>query len=134
MNKFVEIKSPNSDYKLIFSDREEDYFTVSLEGRDRSGRIRVWGYTDCSELVSLFSFMAANSNGWDGTQSWFSLEREFEIHVTSDKLGHISLRSILRSNLGLDEEWKLEAIVMTEAGQLENIAAEVADFFGITDV
>jgi hypothetical protein len=135
MREPVTIKSVNSDYSLTFSLVENDYFTVDVQGADRSAQTRVWGYTDCQFLVGLFESIAKDWRGWDGVRDWSSIEGEFQLFASSDRLGHVTLRTVLtNTNCGPSEPWTLEASLVMEAGQLEAVSRDIADFFGESGV
>jgi hypothetical protein len=130
MNESVTVKSPNGNRFLAFSEPEGDYFSVALGGSDCSARRRVYAYKDQRHLVALFASMAEEWRGWEGEKSWCSIEGEFELHATSDSLGHVALRVVLtNANEGPSEPWRVESTVMIEAGRLEGLRSEVADLF-----
>ena len=58
MDEAVTVKSPNGDYSLIPLDPDADYFSVALDGSDRSACLRVYAQTDYQRLVVLFASMA----------------------------------------------------------------------------
>jgi Family of unknown function (DUF6228) len=74
----------------------------------------------------FFSSLAKDWKGWDGERSWATLEGEFELAATSDRLGHIQLRFFLRpAYTGL--HWELRGALELEAGQLDSIAQEARE-------
>src|SRR5205814_3852848 len=79
--------------------------------------------------TQLFVDMARQWSGWPGELVYESLEGEFTLRCSHDRFGHISIRVELRSGL-MPDDWRVEATVMTEAGQLEDIAQRAALFFG----
>lgn len=130
MTDSVTITSPNGGRTLTFGNVEGDYFSVAVDGNDCAACQRIYGFTDVPHLVALFASMAQEWRGWKGEKSWCSLEGEFELHATSDRLGHITLRVVLTNvNTGPAEPWRLEATLLTEAGLLQGLAGEVADLF-----
>lgn len=124
----VIIQSADSAGRLTFSDTEGDYFTAAYDSPDLRVSKRVWGYTDCELLVDLFRSMALDWKGWDGERRWSSVEGEFTVAGTSDRLGHIKLALRFVQFEGR-EPWKAEPVLNVEAGQLDAIAENVRRFF-----
>ena len=125
----MEIKSAESDTNLRFSDIQGDYFLASLAGHNFSATVRVWAYTDPHGLDNLFQTMATSWRGWDGEKKWSSIEGEFAISCTHDKLGHIMFDIEMKQDFGTPETWHLKVHIVVEAGQLEAIAKEAKKFF-----
>lgn len=128
MDEF-EIKSAHSASRIRFFGIERDYFCVEMTNPEYSGAVRVWAYTDAHGLADLFASIAENWKGWLGEKKWSSIEGEFSIIATSDKLGHISLVIEMHHDFGATEPWCLKATVVVDSGQLDAIAKEAKDFF-----
>lgn len=124
----VVIKSANTAATLTFSERDGDYFCVAYESPSVKLRKRVWGYIDCEILVNLFEFIAKEWKGWDGAQEWASIEGEFGMSATCDKLGHVMLIITIKEFDG-PEVWSSQVRLGLDAGQTENIAKKVGQFF-----
>jgi hypothetical protein len=127
--KAMEIKSAESDTRLRLSDLQGDYFLGNLTGRNYSATVRIWAYTDAHGLVDLLEGMAVSWRGWSGEKKWSSIEGEFSISCTHDKLGHISLDIEMQQDFGTPEAWRLKATLLIDAGQLEAIAKDAKMFF-----
>jgi len=102
-----------------------EYFRVSAVGPGFSGALRVYGYMG-SGLPDLFEDLARNWRGFDGEKSWSSLEGEFSLRASADKLGHTCLGFTLHER---HCDWTLEGALVLEAGQLDRIAREVRRFW-----
>lgn len=72
----------------------------------------------------LFEEMARSWTGWSGEKSWKDLESRVILRASSDRTGHISLRTEL---VGQDYESRLVVVIEFEAGQLEGMAASVKE-------
>ena len=121
---------------LLFYDRSPsdptqpiESFCVRVTDHNLSAAGQVYAGCGPSHPANLFADMAARWSGWPGVLTWDSLERELALHCSHDQLGHIAIRVELRSGL-MENDWRLEATVMAEAGQLEAIARRAAFFFG----
>jgi hypothetical protein len=121
---------------LLFYDRSPpdpakaiDGFSVRVSDHNLSAVGRVYAGYASSHPASLFSDMACRWSGWAGELVWQSLEGELALRCSHDRLGHISIRVELRSGY-MPDDWRVEASVMAEAGQLEEIARCAALFFG----
>ena len=76
------------------------------------------------ELARYFEIFAQEWEGWEGERTWATLEGEFALRASSDKLGHITLKYFLRP-ANTEFLWELTGALEVEAGQLESIANEV---------
>lgn len=91
MLKRVTIKSTSTDAKLELLDVGHEYFTVIFSSAALSACKRVWDNTKFQALVELFQEMASKWRGWESDLTWSSIEGEFILSCTCDKLGHITL-------------------------------------------
>jgi hypothetical protein len=96
------------------------YVHVLLHGPVEAGA-RV--YDDHFEtLADYFRELAAD---WRQARQWESLEGHLSLQATADRAGHIELRVKLRDD-GAGDDWRVEAVLVLEAGQLQAIADGVA--------
>jgi len=123
------IKSNTSDRELVFLAPRPDHFVVELRGAGVCVTREVYAYTDADGLASLFSKLAASERPWKGTEGWESLEGEFSLSAACSAQGHVSFAIRIRDSFGGLEEWQVEACLLTELGQLPNIAARARSFF-----
>ena len=77
-------------------------------------------------LPEFFAQMARDWRGWVDTREWEAFEGELRLSATMDRTGHISLVVELENGFGL--KWTAKAILVLEAGQLDRLAAEAAEF------
>ena len=122
----MEIKSTHSNTRLRFFDMKGDEFHASLTSPGYSGTVKVW---EADGLVDLFTFMEKNWKGWNGEEKWSSVEGEFSIACTHDKLGHITLSIEMHQDFGSLEPWRLKASLVVDAGQLDVISKDARTFF-----
>jgi len=122
------IKANRDGRSLTFSDRDGDYFKVEVAGGPVTAMKTVWGYTDTSFLVDLFSSIAADWKGWAGERNWESIEGDLKITASSDKLGHIRLEVYIRNN-DQENDWRIQTPVYLDAGSLDGVAKSVGRFF-----
>jgi Family of unknown function (DUF6228) len=120
----LRLKSLNSDVAIEFSEVDGDYFSVAILAHDHSAARRVCAYTDAHGIVRVFAEAARDWKGWDGPKAWESLEREFRMELTMDRLGHVALGVRIRSDPGGPDPWEHHAELAMEAGQLEAIARD----------
>ncbi len=92
--------------------------------------MRVSAHSDPYGLVHLFKDAASEWRGWSGEKYWESLEGEFRLGLTSDNVGHITLRVVISHDWGGPDRWRLTAELGIDAGQLESVAQAVGRFFG----
>src|SRR5690606_8073975 len=79
----------------------------SLVGPSCSARLATSTYCNGSPAL-LFRKMAANWRGWEGELSWSTLEGEFKMTATADRLGHIELLAEIKSD-AYPRDWELKA-------------------------
>jgi hypothetical protein len=107
-------------------------FKVRLSGLELSALGRVYAGAGAGHPAPMFALMAAHWKGWQGEFAWESSEGELTLGCARDRTGHVSIGIVLRSGPS-KADWKVEATVVAEAGQLEAIAQEAARFFGQTE-
>jgi hypothetical protein len=121
----IEIKSAHSATRLRFSNLEGDYFLASLNNPEYSGAVRVWEYTESEGLAGLFKTLADDWRGWDGERAWSSIEGEFSITCSHDRLGHVTLDAAMHHDFGALEPWRVRGSIVVDAGQLDAIYRSV---------
>jgi len=102
---------------------------VSIAGPSCSARLATSTYYSGSPAL-LFRKMAASWRGWEGELSWSTLEGEFKMTATSDRLGHIDLLAEIKSD-AYPRDWELKARLHLEAGALEQLYRSVSAVFPI---
>ncbi|WP_285691759.1 DUF6228 family protein [Actinoplanes sp. NBRC 103695] len=69
-------------------------------------------------LRSWTNTLADSYAGWEGEQSWESLERDARISARHDGRGHVTLRFVIRGPRAYDEAaWKASVSVSLDAGE-----------------
>jgi hypothetical protein len=128
----VTIRSVRDGTELILSTEgfpASEKLDVSLVGPSCSARLATSTYCNGSPAL-LFRKMAASWRGWEGELSWSTLEGEFKMTATADRLGHIDLLVEIHSD-AYPREWELKARLNLEAGSLELLYRSVATVFPI---
>jgi hypothetical protein len=123
------IKSVRSDADLTFVEHVGDHFNVAIRGSEVSGACRVWGYTDCENLVIFFDYFTQHERCPIPLCEWDSIEGDFSLAIHADKQGHIFFIEVKMRQCQGVEEWQLTRIIETEFGQLPQIARNARDFF-----
>jgi hypothetical protein len=124
---------------LLFYDRSPvdrartmEGFWVRVTDHDLSAAAAVYaGYMPRNPAL-LFAEMARQWSGWPGELVWGSLEGDLALQCSHDRRGHIAIRTALRSG-PMPDDWRVEATIIAEAGQLESIARRAAVFFGLAE-
>jgi hypothetical protein len=109
--------------------RPVERFKVRLTDQELSAIGRVYASGSERSPAPLFARMAVNWNGWQGEVSWAALAGELSLRCTQDRAGHVTIRVELRSGPG-ENDWSVRSTIMTEAGQLDEIARQAELFFG----
>ena len=123
------IHSTSSSRELVFSAHKDDYFHVELKGLEVSASADVWACTDANGLNEFFQELGRFERPWQGERSWATLENDFSLFATCTSLGNVTFRLILLGSQGAPEEWRVEASLVTDLGQLEQIAKHAELFF-----
>jgi hypothetical protein len=123
------IHSVSSNRELVVHSHRDEYFHVELKGAEVTASTDVWIPTDRNGLNAFFQELAGYKIPWNGERGWGSLEGEFEISATCTTLGQVIFQVRLAGMVGGSEEWKVQAGLDTELGQLESIAREAGRFF-----
>jgi hypothetical protein len=123
------IKSNASDRELVFSNLKGDYFQVAIRGFKVSANTTVYAYTDAKGLNNIFQELGKLNQAWNGEKKWESIEGDFSLIITCNKLGHVLLEVSLRILQGHPEEVSVRANIATDFGLLSNIARDAKDFF-----
>lgn len=129
MENLTVIKSAHDGTTLTFSDRTGDHYRVTLTGPNFHGDCSVYAYEEISHLSAFFRDVATSWFGWQGKKEWSSLEGELALAATIDSTGHVSLSVRLRSG-PYPFDWTLLAVLLLEAGSLEQIARQIDRFIG----
>ena len=88
---------------------------------------RVWLSDLDTPLNAFFRDMADNWRGWEGAKEWGTYEGGLRLSCSRDGLGHIAVSVDLHERSGPDG-WFVQGDVPLEAGQLEQLAADVTRF------
>jgi hypothetical protein len=130
------IPSAAGSGELLFYDRSPadraqpiEGFWVRVTDQHLSAAGQVYAGYAPSHPAPMFADMARQWSGWRGELAWRSLEGELALRCSHDRLGHIAIRIELRFG-HMPDDWRVEATVMAEGGQLEEIARRAARFFG----
>jgi len=113
----------------VFSAHKDDYFRVELKGFEVSASAEVWAYTDASGLNEFFQELSRFERPWQGQRNWATLENDFSISAICTSLGNVTFHVALLGLQGAPEEWHVEAGLVTDLGQLEQIAKHAELFF-----
>ncbi|MCE2594792.1 DUF6228 family protein [Motilimonas cestriensis] len=122
------IKSSNTSASLTFCERDGDYYSVIYDSPAIKLKKRVWGYSDGGLLVDLFAYIAKQWKGWDGLQTWGSIEEDFGLSASCDHLGHVMLHLSFIENDG-PEVWQAKVDIGLDSGQMDEVADNVRHFF-----
>jgi hypothetical protein len=81
-------------------------------------------------LASWAGTLADSYAGWDGEQSWESLDRDVRIDARHDGRGHVVLRFAIRGPRAYDETaWEASVSVNLDAGEdMRGLAREIEVF------
>ena len=113
------------------SEREvTNYYLATVKAMGFEASADVYAYDPKNEgLARFFAELATAWKGWEGTLNWSSLEGEFEIDCEHDGLGNIRTIARIHKNRHYGVGWSGEIRFELSAGQLDQIARELARFF-----
>ena len=113
-----------SDFHPEYQSADADSFLVSVASGSWRGEVRASSFM-ASDLGDFFHGLALSWRGWEGERNWSTLEGEFTLCATSDRLRHIRLAFAL-SQPSIDLGWELKGALELEAGMLESAAKQVS--------
>jgi hypothetical protein len=135
MDQFL-IKSAHGEAELLFYDRSPrdperplDSFWVQFADHNLSGSLLIHSDEVWSHPSPFFAKMADQWSGWSGELSWRSILGGMRLQSRHDRRGHITIEVVLDSDL--TTQWKVQGIIIVEAGQLDNLALRARAFFGL---
>ena len=133
MGSFL-IKSVSGGGSLEFHDcrvSDDEYrffdYGVKLVNANLSAMIEV--RHDLGDPAAVFRQVAERWKGWEGELVWGSLEGELTLRFAQDRAGHVTIGVGLRSRPH-ECDWSIQATIIAEAGQLEDLARRAKAFFG----
>lgn len=127
----VSLCSSNSSRVLHIKVREASYLVATLAGPTLSGAVEVWvAPGDVAGFANFFSELAAFDAPWKGSRTWSSLEGDLELAASCTNLGAVIFLVSMSGMSGATEEWRLQAGLETEFGQLQKLAADAKDLVG----
>lgn len=119
------IHSSNSSRVLRIEVPARSYLTATLEGHGLSGSVEVWLETgDAEGLAQFFGELGCVETPWDGVRAWASIESDLLLSATCTRLGAVTFHISMSGLQGSSEEWRLQAGLETEFGQLRRLATE----------
>jgi hypothetical protein len=80
-------------------------------------------------LAAFIAELAEEWRGWDDVRRWATYEGGLTLALQHDGLGHIQVSVDLREHSG-GLGWRVQADVEVDAGQLDELAKELAAFVG----
>ncbi len=99
--------------------------SVEVEGLQATEKVNAHYATCMDDLIAFFDDLAAHWQGWDGTKSYESLERNLRLTARVDGTGHVLLTIELKSD-HIDHHWAVSTQIRTEPGAQMTEAAEKA--------
>ena len=103
-------------------------FTAKLVGPDVGAAVEVYDIQP-QQWSELFRGLAKDWRGWSGEKAHESLEGHLRLACTADRTGHVTIRVRLRS-MAIEDDWRAEADLHLEAGQLQSLADSATEYFG----
>ena len=103
-------------------------FAARLVGPNVGAAVEVYDIQP-QRWSELFRGLAKHWRGWSGERAEESLEGHLRLACTADRTGHVTIRVRLRSMV-LGDDWRVEADLHVEAGQLDRLADAATEYFG----
>ena len=125
----LELKSSEDGALLTFTITQKSEDCIDFDVRVKTPFFTGTAPSSTFMAVPLevwFRSMALDWTGWANEKRWEDLESRVSLSATSDSTGHIRITVTLT---GDDYDTHLRANLMFEAGQLEGMADDVANFF-----
>jgi len=130
--KSVTIRSVRDGTELVLSALDypaSDAMDVAVVGPVVSARKATSTYHVGSPAL-FFERMAATWRGWEGELRWATLEDDFRLIATTNKLGHVELQVQMKAD-SYPPEWEVRIRLSLEAGSLDDLFKRVEAVFPI---
>lgn len=112
------IEADGTEYDARWSARLHTYSVDATHGFS-SG-------VEPEQLAEFFDGLAENWRGWNGEQTWNSVEDDLSLAATHDGLGHVLLWVTLGTVVAPEQKtWLVRAPIEFEAGDLDRVAAAI---------
>jgi hypothetical protein len=108
---------------------KNECFHVELKGFEVAAGANISAYTDATGLNRFFQELGRFDKPWQGKKTWASIESDFSISANCTSLGSVTFCVELRGLQGAPEEWRVDVGLVSEFGQLEQIAKNSESFF-----
>ena len=105
-----------------------EYFSVHFTGQRLEASAPVYAFNPFGEDLPTFFARLAKEIGSESKLNWGSLEGEFELDCSLDRLGHVEIEAKLVSNQ-LSPGWTAELRFTMDTSQVEQAAAQLKLFF-----
>ena len=128
VNQMVIKSSAGSDVFRV-GPRQGDYLTLEFEGHSLRAVSKIYLYDDNSSLLKLFENLGQNWKGWEGVKSWSSLEGDFTLSCSADKLGHVFM-AIELVNRTVEPNWTIKTSLQIDSGSLETVLSQAKSLLG----
>ena len=110
-----------------------DYFRADLSCGPMEATFEFYEM-NIGALRDFFAELAAAWRGWDGELRWRSLEGDIDLLAAHDKLGTVTLRVGLRSDVyepkGAGHVWTATGLLFLDAGGLDELPRRAAQLVG----
>lgn len=124
--------SPGAHPQLVLADPSDPYqdgytlsFRAELTAQGLSSHVVV---SQGGDLDAFFDHLVGNWQGWQGEQTWESLEQDLAIAAAHNGRGQVRLRVTLRESYRPDS-WAASATLIVQAGEeLRALASKIAWF------
>lgn len=90
----------------------------------------VYAYDPTSGSLARFLSELAGAIGQECEKKWESLEGEFQLDCTMDRLGHVDVEATLNSS-PYRSSWTVVLRFRLDAGQVQSAASDVRRFFEV---
>ena len=119
------IKSTHGSTQVELREHDADFFMVTIRDVTLQASAGVYHYGG-DGIDKYFADLSENWQGWSGPKEWESLEGTLKLEATADGKGHITLG--VQLDYGTPYYWRIRALLILEAGQLERISKDARKF------
>jgi hypothetical protein len=125
------IKSSSGAAELRLDAIDRYNYVVTLRDTGMEAAAKVYQHGAGDGLAEFFAGIAADWRGWKGSRTWESLEGTFALDAGVDRTGHVALTA--RLNDDTPWHWRVQSVLIADAGQLERLARDAAAFCGLLE-
>lgn len=115
--------------KLTLGPVHDECLQISYVNEGATLETQTFLYNDGERIKSYFKDLSDHWKGWEGAKKWESVEKDFILSATHNRLGIVEVQVQLEKELNNNERWEFKGIVEIELGSLDDVVKKIETLF-----